>query len=163
MHTALERLAGMDVAGFTTEEIRERTRRRLGFRAISIGRDRRVTIAHVDFRGSPPVGRYGVDVPAIDRLACEDLAPDRADLYVIDEIGRMECLSRSFLKAVRLLLESDRPLIATVALRGGGLIAEVKEHPGAEIWELTHENRNTIPGRIVAWVAGEDPGSWAVA
>ena len=53
------RLEGLRVAGFTTEEIRERGRR-LGFRIVPFeGRER--IMAHVDFPGPARVGRYGVE------------------------------------------------------------------------------------------------------
>src|SRR5688500_5463575 len=51
----LERKPG----GFYTEEVRERGERR-GFRAVTFAGDARA-IADVDFRGTPRVGRYGVD------------------------------------------------------------------------------------------------------
>lgn len=148
---AVSQLTGLNVAGFTTEEIRKPAGRRAGFLARSLGRDHAVTIACVDWPGPPRVGRYGVDLAAIDRLADEDLGVEDADLYVIDEIGKMECFSKRFVAAVRGLLEARRPVLATIALRGGGLIAEVKAHPDAEIWEMTAANRGSMPDRIAAW------------
>ncbi|MBI2218916.1 MAG: hypothetical protein HYU51_16645 [Candidatus Rokubacteria bacterium] len=44
----------------------------------------------------------------------------------VDEIGKMECLSRAFVEAVRALLDTAMPVVATVAARGGGFIEEVK-------------------------------------
>ncbi len=80
------RLGGLRVAGFTTEEIREGGRR-LGFRIVDFeARDR--IMARVDFPGPARVGRYGVDVAAIEAIAATSLAPDPAvDLDVVDELG----------------------------------------------------------------------------
>ncbi len=148
------RLGGLRVAGFTTEEIRERGRR-LGFRIVDFeARDR--IMAHVDLPGLARVGRYGVDVAAIEAIATTSLAPDPAvDLYVVDEIGKMECLSEGFVEALRALLDSDRRVLATIARKGGGFIAEVKRRPDAELWEVTARNRELLPERILAWVRGE--------
>ncbi len=148
------RLEGLRVAGFTTEEIREKGGR-LGFRIVPIG-GRDPIMAHVDFPGPARVGRYGVDVAAIDAVAATSLAlhPD-VDLYVVDEIGKMECFSERFVASMRALLRSDRRVLATIARRGGGLIAEVKRHPDAELWEVTARSRDLLPERILAWARGE--------
>ncbi len=78
------------------------------------------------------------------------LAPDPAvRLFVIDEIGRMECLSAEFVSAVDNLLALGRPVLATVALRGMGLIERIKRDPRARFVRLTHANRDETPGEIV--------------
>ncbi len=80
----------------------------------------------------------------------EALAVDEAaDIYLVDEIGKMECFSARFCAAVRALLDSGKPLVATVALRGSGFIAEVKNRTDVELFEATKENRNEMPARIV--------------
>jgi nucleoside-triphosphatase len=100
------------------------------------------------------VGKYGVDVAAIDAAARRVLVPDPAvALFVIDEIGKMECLAGGFVEAVRGLLARSQPLLATVALRGEGLIEEVKHDPRARIVHLTRENRDRTPGEIVGMLA----------
>jgi nucleoside-triphosphatase len=53
---------------------------------------------------------------------------------------------------MRGLLDSGRPLVATVALRGGGFVAEVKGRPDVEIWEVTKANRNEMPAQILRWL-----------
>src|SRR5215207_10493936 len=58
---------GIPVTGFVTEEIRDRGRR-IGFSIERFGGERGV-LAHVDLPGPPRVGRYGVDVSALERLA----------------------------------------------------------------------------------------------
>ena len=101
------------------------------------------------------VGRYGVDLDALDAVAVPALAPEERAVYLIGEIGKMECLSRAFTDAVARLLDSACPVIATVAQRGTGFIAEVKRRPRAELWEVTRANRDALPGRIVSWLDEE--------
>jgi nucleoside-triphosphatase len=74
---------------------------------------------------------------------------------VVDEIGKMECLSEGFVASMCVLLDSDRRVLATIAQRGGGLIAEVKRRADAELWEVTVRSREVLPERILAWVRGE--------
>jgi nucleoside-triphosphatase len=149
LRRAIETLAIQPLRGFYTEEIRAGGIRQ-GFRLVTLDGEQRV-IADVRRPGAPRVGKYGVDVPAIDAVAQRVLALDPAvALYVIDEIGKMECLSEAFVNAVRTLLALDRPLLATVALRGGGLIEEIKRHHGALLLHLTHDNRDRLSGAIVS-------------
>ena len=78
--------------------------------------------------------------------------PGTVDAYLIDEIGKMECHCPQFIEAVSRLLEGPVPVVATIALRGGGFIAEVKKRPNVQIVEVTHGNRQTLPEQIAAWV-----------
>lgn len=149
---AAERLAGRQLGGFYTEEIRVGGQRQ-GFRLAGFDGSERV-LAHVDFRGGRRVSKYGVDVAAVDAVADTLLAP-RPDVavYLIDEIGKMECLSPRFVDAIRRLLDTHAIVIATVAIKGGGFIAEVKRRSDVELWELTRANRDAMPERIAAWLA----------
>ena len=134
--------------GFYTEEVRVGGVRQ-GFRLVTFDGEA-LMIADVRRPGLPRIGKYGVDVAAIDAVARRVLAPDPAvGLFVIDEIGKMECLSQRFVDAVRNLLRAGRPLLATVALRGEGLIEEVKRDPRARLVHLTRENRDQLPRDIV--------------
>jgi nucleoside-triphosphatase len=133
--------------GFYTEEVRAGGVRQ-GFRLVTFDGEERI-IAEVRRPGAPRVGKYGVDVAAIDEVARRVLAPDPAVvLFVIDEIGKMECLAEGFVDAVRGLLALSRPVLATVALRGEGLIEEVKRDPRAHLVYLTRENRERLPGEV---------------
>lgn len=141
-------------SGFYTEEIRDDERRK-GFRIVAFDGWTRV-MAHVEIEGGPRVSRYGVDVEAVDEVV--ERLPDDAPLYVIDEIGRMECFSDAFVELVRGLLRSGVPLVATVSQRAGGFVAEVRDHPRAELVSVTRRNRDRLPGRILEWIAGRGGG-----
>jgi len=144
-------LSGKRIRGFVTGEIRE-AGRRVGFELSMFTGDKRL-LAHIDIDSRDRVGRYGVDVATLDEITEEALVrDDGTDIYLVDEIGKMECFSKKFRAAMRGLLDSGRPLVATVALRGGGFIAEVKGRAGVEIWEVTKANRNEMPARILRWL-----------
>jgi len=153
--TALRRvkelLAGKRIRGFLTDEMRGAGGERRGFRIETLD-GQTALLAGVGLRSPHRVGRYGVDLAALDAVAVPALAVEEGAVYLIDEIGKMECLSQAFTDAVARLLDSDCPVIATIAQRGSGFIAEVKRHPGAESWEVTRANRDEMPGRIVAWL-----------
>jgi nucleoside-triphosphatase len=67
------------------------------------------------------------------------------DGLLIDEIGQMECSWPAFTAAMRRVLEGPVPVLATVALRGGGFIAEVKARPDVRIIEVAPGNRDDLP------------------
>jgi nucleoside-triphosphatase len=145
-----ELLGDRAVAGFYTGEIREGGQRR-GFDATTFSGTSGV-LAHVRIRGPHRVGRYGVDVAAFEQLVLPELRR-RCDVLVIDEIGKMECFSARFVDTVRQVLDRPTPVVATAAISGGGLIAEVKDRPDAEVWKLTRENRDELPQELAARVA----------
>jgi nucleoside-triphosphatase len=142
--------------GFATTEIRDRGQR-VGFRITPFEAEARV-MAHVDFSGAARIGRYGVDVAAIDAVVETALALDSGrELYVVDEIGRMECLSRRFVEAMRALLDSRRLVVGTVAERGGGFIDRVRARRDVELWEVTPRNRDALVREVLAWIRASLP------
>ncbi|MGW9030148.1 nucleoside-triphosphatase [Streptomyces sp. NPDC055722] len=107
--TVVRRLAALlrtrRAVGFTTEEIRHGGTRS-GFALETLEGVQRTVLAHVDFPGPPRVGRYGVDLGVMERLALPPLksAAARAapgDVVLINELGRMELACTAFQDTVR--------------------------------------------------------------
>ena len=147
-------LARQSAAGFYTEEIRARGERR-GFRLVGLEGTQAI-IAHVDFAKTHRVSKYGVDIAAIDTALDATLEQRRGTrVYLIDEIGKMECLSARFVTAVSRLLDGRVPVVATVAKRGEGFISDVKRRADCELWTLTRENRDAMPAEILKRVLRE--------
>lgn len=109
---ALLRERGVPVTGFTTEEIREGGRR-VGF-ALETAAGERGTLAHVRLPGPPRVGKYGVDLETLERLALPALRPAGGAVAIVDELGKMELASGSLRAAFERLLEGEQPVVATV-------------------------------------------------
>ncbi len=144
-------LAGERLGGFYTEEVRSGSTRR-GFRLVTFN-GREAIMADVALRTAHRVGKYGVDVAVVDEVAAAELAVRAGAVYLVDEIGKMECLSSTFVGAMRRLLDSRATVVATVAQRGSGFIAEVKQRKDTELWEVTRANRDELPRRILEWLA----------
>ncbi len=146
-------LHGAKVAGFYTEEIREAGRRK-GFRWHRLD-GRSGTLAHVNIKSDYRVSKYGVDIESFDREAIPAIDPriTRADLFAVDEIGKMECFSDKFVQTVRRLFNSEASVLATVALKGAGLIQEVKSYPMVNLIHLTAENRDEIIKQVAHMLA----------
>jgi nucleoside-triphosphatase len=128
------------VAGFYTQEIR-RGGARTGFSWRRLD-GTAGTLAHIDIKGPFRVGKYGVDVAGFEISVVPVLDAEGSDteLFVIDEIGKMECFSEKFVIAIRRLFKSNKSILATVALKGSGLISEVKNYPGTKLFNLTRQN-----------------------
>ena len=139
-----ERLTEYRPAGFYTEEIRDAQGVREGFRLVTLC-GRQLVLSHVRHPGPHRVSRYGVDVAGFERLLEElDLRHSPSPLIIIDEIGKMECFSKRFIDLVTLLLDGPKILLATIALKGEGLIRQVKERPDCRLVTITRENRDRL-------------------
>jgi nucleoside-triphosphatase len=149
--TALQRLGkllrerDLTLAGFVTEEIRERGRR-VGFSVETFG-GKRGTLAHQRLPGPPRVGRYGVDIEEFERLALPALRA-AADAILIDEIGKMELASPAFREAVLEVIDGDTPVVATVHVFRDPFTDALKRRSDAEVMHLTRVNRDEIPALV---------------
>ncbi len=103
-------------------------------------------LSHVEINVGPRVGKYRVDLESFERLAIPEIDPDRsgAEVIVIDEIGKMECLSGNFRSTVLKALDSRSSVLATIALRGGDYFRLVKERKDVEIVEVSIDNRDRL-------------------
>ena len=146
----IDRLSPISAAGFVTREIRQNNTRK-GFRWIRLDGPGGI-LAHVDIQSPFKVGKYRVDLHGFEKevVPVLDIRKNSAHLFVIDEIGKMECLSEKFIRAVRALFDSDRSILATVSLKGSGLIFEVKKNPKNRVFHLNQKNHNQITAEIVS-------------
>ncbi len=143
-----EELRSYRPAGFYTEEICERGVRK-GFELIGLN-GKRSMLSHVDIESPQRVSKYGVDVKGFDTFLDElSLSASGIRLIIIDEIGKMECFSEKFRMLIQDILGSDTILVATVALKGSGMIAEVKNRTDSELIEVTYDNRDSLKGEII--------------
>lgn len=138
-----ETLKDMNPVGFYTEEIREKGVRK-GFKLVSLGGAESI-LSHVDIDSSKRVGKYGVDVIRFESFLDNiDFFNSDAGLIVIDEIGKMECKSREFLRLIDEVLDSRKSVLATIARKGDGLIDDIKKRSDVHLVEITVKNRDTV-------------------
>jgi nucleoside-triphosphatase len=150
--TAIQKIAAQlnayHPSGFYTEEIREDGRRK-GFRIITLD-GKQAVLSHVDITSRYRVGRYGVNLEGFEHTALPamDVALP-AKLFIIDEIGKMECFSQRFIAHMQKLLDSEKIVVATIAKRGGGFIANVKRRDDVQMIEMSMHNRDAIPAQLI--------------
>ncbi len=145
---------GERAGGFTTAEIRGPGGRK-GFCLTTLDGEETV-MAHVALRGKgrPQVGRYGVDVAAIERVGVAALrrAMQKGQIVVIDEIGKMELYCGPFKDAVLQAIGGPYTVLATVMARPNPWVDALKALPQVETWEVTVGNRDGMLGRVIAWL-----------
>jgi nucleoside-triphosphatase len=100
------------------------------------------------------VGKYRVDVEGLERFLVAISLPDSSSrVLIVDEIGKMECFSNMFRKHVLQLIEDEgKVIVATIAKKGTGLIADLKARSDVSITEMTTINRDRLIHHIVAGV-----------
>ena len=143
-----EELKHLHPVGFYTSEIREEGMRK-GFELISLG-GRKGILSHIDVKSPYRVGKYKVDIKSFeDFLDQIKFFSPTIGLIIIDEIGKMECYSDKFKKLLKEILDSEKWVIATIARKGSGLIAEVKKRKDIKLFEMTSSNRDSLFSEIL--------------
>ena len=148
-----EALKDFHPVGFYTEEIREEEKRK-GFKLISL-EGKRGLLSHKEIRSPYKVGQYNVDIKGFEEfLDSISFFNPLTRLIIIDEIGKMECLSDEFKRLLKEILDSGKWVIATIALKGSGLIAEVKGREDVQLFEINKKNRDSLFSEILKDVGG---------
>src|SRR5947208_16920155 len=103
---------GLKVGGMITEPIVKKNRRE-GFYVMDWATKERRVFASKDIESKIMVGRYGVDVMALEEVGVRALtfATQNTDVIVIDEVGKMEVESPNFIASGKDALEAEQPLI----------------------------------------------------
>ena len=141
-------LVGRPAGGFFTEEVR-RGSARVGFALVTLD-GRRAVLAEAGRRGGPRVGKYGVDLDALDRVGVPAIreAVRAGRLVVIDEIGKMEMASDAFRAAVEEALRSEVPILGTILAAPHPWADRIKAHPAVTLVEVTLANRDALPAEL---------------
>ena len=149
----IEQMPSIHMTGFFTAEIRDRGTRK-GFELQGLNGERKI-LAHVDIDSRHRVGKYGVDTKGFEAfLATLDLLSPDAELIVMDEIAKMELFSQRFKSLVRNAFNSDKQVLASIAMKGDAFIREIKQRSDVQLLEVTHENRNRLAEAIVKGFKG---------
>jgi nucleoside-triphosphatase len=135
-------------AGFYTEEIRDHGTR-VGFKVVALEGGEAV-FAHVDFRTRERLGKYGLDLTALEAVGVNAIraAVEGKRLIVLDEIGPMEIRSVVFREAVNDALKSELPLLATIFLRSSPFTDAIKSRPEMELFEVRPDNRDRLVSQL---------------
>jgi nucleoside-triphosphatase len=133
--------------GFYTEEERV-AGKRTGFMMNTLN-GRKGYLAHQDIKSDFHIRRYGVSIENIETLAVPSIVPVNRNVIILDEIGKMECFSGAFRQAAVKALDSPNIVIGTITLGSDEFIQTIKRRNDIEIIEVTLDNRDSLPDKIV--------------
>ncbi|MEM3586439.1 MAG: NTPase [Candidatus Jordarchaeaceae archaeon] len=142
------------VGGLVTPEVREKGIR-IGFLIVDILTGEQDFLAKVDVESRHRVGKYGVISENIKKIGVKGLiqAIEKADLIVIDEIGKMELFAPEFVTAVRETFNSPKPVLGTIGKNiQHPFINEIKKRKDVNILNLTRNNRDDIYQKIATQI-----------
>ncbi|XVF16028.1 hypothetical protein REPUB_Repub09cG0206300 [Reevesia pubescens] len=146
----------LKLQGFYSQEVRQGGFR-VGFEVVTLdGRRGRLATSILpspEAHHWPAVGKYKVDVTSFESVALPELKiREDTDLFIIDEIGKMELYSSYFFPAILNILQFNIPLLATVPIPKFGkdipAVVRLKNHPGATIFTLDQSNRDAMKEQI---------------
>ncbi len=145
----LDEISDKKVSGFVTPEIKINDVRQ-GFKIIDLVSKEEEILASLNIKHGPSVSRYKVNVEGIDSIMDKFLENYESSEYVIiDEIGMMEFYSKKFRETVRMVLSSDKKVVATLSKK---FVKEYKDK--GQIYTLTRENFDDVFDKVWRQVKG---------
>ena len=132
------RKSGLKVGGFISPEERHHGTR-TAFHVMDVENKKKEVLASVDGDG-PKISKYHVNIKAFESIALPAMRRvDSYDVFVIDEIGRMELKSKKFINMMDKVFDSPTPVIAALHRDF------VKRYAvSGETLKLTIANRNSV-------------------
>lgn len=96
-----------------------------------------------------------MDLTLFESLALPELqVKENIDLFIIDEVGKMELYSSSFFHAVKRVCESNITILASIHIPKYGrdilAIAHLRDNPGTEVFSLDRGSRDSIKEHVYA-------------
>jgi nucleoside-triphosphatase len=157
LQKVVEKLSGRDfrIGGMISKEINNKGTR-LGFEIYDVSTGQRGILAHVHQPVGPKLGKYRVNLHDLKSIGARGIrdATLKADVVVVDEVGPMELFSEEFKDAMQEVLESQKPLIATIHYRmKAPMIQKLKSREDAHLIEISLENRDRLSTLIVEEVS----------
>ena len=145
----LDEISDKKVSGFVTPEIKINDVRQ-GFKIIDLVSKEEEILASLNIKHGPSVSRYKVNVEGIDSIMDKFLENYESSEYVIiDEIGMMEFYSKKFRETVRMVLSSDKRVVATLSKK---FVKEYKDK--GQIYTLTRENFDDVFDKVWRQIRG---------
>ena len=144
--------SGYTVEGMITEPIIEK-KKRVGFYVRDWQTREKEVFAHIDIDSKDRVGKYGVNINALEKIGVpaieKAIIDEDINIIIIDEIGKMEMLSERFCEMVIEAMDSDKPIMVTLHKKSRSpLLQDVRRRDDIRILEVTPVNRNLLPYKI---------------
>ncbi len=145
----LNEISDEKVSGFVTPEIKINDVRQ-GFKIIDLASEEEEILASLNIKHGPSVSKYKVNVEGIDSIMDKFLENyESSEIVIIDEIGMMEFYSKKFRETVRMVLSSNKKVVATLSKKF------VKEYEDkGQIYTLTRKNFDDVFDEVRKQIRG---------
>ncbi|XP_041352439.1 cancer-related nucleoside-triphosphatase-like [Gigantopelta aegis] len=152
--------ASIPTQGFYTEEVRAGGKR-TGFDVVTLD-GQRAPLARVGSDTSHGgreyrVGQYSVELKSFEQTALPVLSLKKMEsghypVFVIDEVGKMEMFSKSFIQAVgKTLSAAKTTVLATIPIPKGRpipFVEEIRARKDAVVFTVSRENRDALLAEV---------------
>jgi nucleoside-triphosphatase THEP1 len=140
----LAEISDKNVSGFITPEIRVDNERQ-GFKIIDLASKEERILASLNLKRGPSVSKYRVNVDGIEAIMDKfSESYESSEYVIIDEIGMMEFYSKKFRETVRMVLDSDKKVVATLSKK---FVKKYKDE--GQIYSLTGENFDEVWDKVL--------------
>ena len=154
--TALMRMLAARVdqtrlTGFYTQSIYENDLR-VGF-SVHGYEGSSVPVANTSSDSAVRVGKFGVDLPALDDIMTRLLVPcAERPIYFMDELGKLECKSRVFCESMERLLSEPVTAVISAPLKGPAMLEKVLSHSAVMRIRVSEQNAQALFAQLVPWL-----------
>lgn len=142
---------GYSIGGMLSREVR-RGGIRLGFEIIDFATGQKGCLAHVNQPTGPQVSKYRVNLDDLDQIGVNAIqnALRDAEVVIVDEVGPMELFSAAFKKAIKDVVDSQKPLLGVIHHSArDSIIDSIKKRSDAEIVEVNVGNRHEVHNVLI--------------
>jgi nucleoside-triphosphatase len=146
---------GVIVGGCTTVEKRAKAQR-VGFEVRNLTTGAQGELASLTGGLGPRVGKYRVNLGDLASVGAKGLldAAASSELIVIDEVGPMELVSPEFRRAVKVCIESGKPILAVIHERmEDDLLTELRGKAKV-LFEVDDNNRDEVAESLGSELSG---------
>jgi nucleoside-triphosphatase len=140
------------IYGFLTPEVKK-SGNRIGFDIQDIFSKERRRFARIGKYNTPnKLGNYGIFLEGLDKIISnfKTIPLHKVDLFIVDEIGKMELFSKKFQDFITRIFTSDLSIIATIGLR---VKHPIKDHllnlPDVKLFNLDRLNFQKTYQKII--------------
>jgi nucleoside-triphosphatase len=149
---------GMIIQGVLVNEVMEHGKLK-GYSLFDINTKKRVNFAEADIVSRVKIDKLGVDTRLLEEILIPSLqkAREEANVIVIDEVGKLENVTKNIQKEIVETLKSEKPLVVTLHKKSRNpVLQEIKALEGIRVFDITPINRNLLPFRVVRVIKGEE-------
>lgn len=111
-------------------------------------------MSHVDIESPYSVGKYGVDIESIDRIAVFEIeiALSENRLLIVDEIGKMELFSKRFRELILKVFQTEIPFLGTILYKPHPFCDRLKSSHGVKLLILRKSDHDITYDKIIQWL-----------